>query len=142
MGSHKGTKASRDEELERLATAVVDSSYVLHTNLGPGLLESAYEVLLHEELRSRGIEAARQVSIPLRYKSVIIDNAFKIDLLIENRLIVELKSVERLMPVHGKQVLTYLRLMKLPLGLRVNFGDTVLRTGIKRIANDYTGDRD
>jgi GxxExxY protein len=141
LSSHKGTKVSRDDELERLATAVVDCGFTIHRDLGPGLLESAYEVILAEELRARGIGVSRQVIVPLRYKSVVVDNAFKVDLLIENRLIVELKSVERLLPVHGKQVLTYLRLMDLPLGLLINFGEEVFRTGVRRIANNYSGDR-
>ncbi|MFA9200171.1 MAG: GxxExxY protein [Cypionkella sp.] len=131
----------RDEELERLATTAVDCGMQIHRELGPGLLESAYEAILSEELRSRGIGVARQVNVPLRYKSIVIDNAFKVDLLVENRLIIELKSAGRLLPVHGKQVLTYLRLMNLPLGLLMNFGEEVLRTGIKRVANDYSGNR-
>lgn len=141
MISHKDTKVSRDEGLERLATAVVDCGFQLHRDIGPGLLESAYELILHEELQARGFDVARQVVVPLRYKSVVVHNAFKIDLLIEGRLIVELKSIERLMPVHGKQVLTYLRLMNLPLGLLINFGEAVYRTGVRRIANNYSGDR-
>ena len=131
----------RDDALERLATTVVDCGFAIHRDLGPGLLESAYEMILAEEIRERGIEVSRQVAVPLRYKSVVVDNAFKIDLLIEDRLIVELESIERLLPVHGKQVLTYLRLMNLPLGLLMNFGEEVFRTGVRRIANNYSGDR-
>ena len=129
---------SRDEALENLAREVVDCSYRLHRDLSPGLLESAYEILLADQLTRKGIGVARQVVAPLRYQGVVIDNAFKIDLLVENRLIVELKSVERLLPVHGKQVLTYLRLMDLPLGLLINFGEALFKSGVKRIANDYS----
>lgn len=77
--------------------------------------------------------------MPLSYDGVVIDNAFKIDLLVESKLVVELKSVERLLPVHGKQVLTYLRLMHLPLGLLINFGEAFYKNGVKRVANDYSG---
>lgn len=85
---------------------MVDCGYCLHRDLGPGLLETAYEVLMADQLSKRGLRVARQVFVPLRYSGVVVDNAFKIDLLIEDRLIVELKSVEKLAPVHGEQVLT------------------------------------
>lgn len=91
------------------------------------------------ELGRRGFDVARQVPVPLKYKGVVVDNAFKIDLLVDRRLIVELKSIERLAPVHGKQVLTYLRLMGLPLGLLMNFGQATFKDGLRRIANDYFG---
>ncbi len=130
-----------DGELEHIASAVVDCGFQLHRDLGPGLLETAYEVLMFELLRERGLDVARQTSVPLRYRHIAIDNAFKVDLLIENQLVVELKSIERLMPVHGKQVLTYLRLMNLPLGLLVNFGEAVFKTGVRRVVNDYYGGR-
>mgnify|MGYP000616135398 CR=1 FL=1 len=119
---------------------VVDCGYRLHRDLGPGLLETAYEMLIVHQLSKRGLRVARQVFVPLRYDGVVVDNAFKIDLLVEDRLVVELKSVEKLMPVHGKQVLTYLRLMDLPLGLLMNFGESLFRNGVKRIANDHSGD--
>ena len=92
-----------------------------------------------EALRQRGLSAVRQVQVPLRYRGVVVDNAFKIDLLVEQQLVVELKSIERLAPVHGKQVLTYLRLMQLPLGLLMNFGQATFKDGLRRIANDYFG---
>lgn len=98
-------------------------------------------MLLFEELRSLGVDVQRQVSAPLRYKNTLVENAFKIDLLVGRQLVVELKSVERLMPVHCKQVLTHLRLMGLPLGLLINFGEATIKTGIRRIANDYSGNR-
>ncbi|NCP19927.1 MAG: GxxExxY protein [Erythrobacter sp.] len=132
---------SRDYELERLVGIVIDCGYHLHRDLGPGLLENAYERLMFEELRRAGIPLRRQVSMPLQHKGVVIDNAYIIDLLIADRLIVELKSVERLMPVHGKQVLTYLRLMNLPLGLLINFGQPMFKDGLKRIVNNYEDGR-
>ena len=129
----------RHDELERLARAVVDCGYQLHKDLGPGLLESAYEALMAEALRQSGISVVRQVPVTMTYKGIVVDNAFKIDLLVDSTLVVELKSIERLAPVHGKQVLTYLRLMKLPLGLLMNFGQATFKDGLRRIANDYYG---
>jgi iron complex transport system substrate-binding protein len=130
---------SRDPELEALVTLVVDMGFRLHRDLGPGLLETAYEMILAEKLRERGIALARQVPINVKYEGILIENAFKIDLLVANRLIVELKSVERVNPVHSKQVLTYLRLMNLPLGLLMNFGQALFKDGVKRITNGYDG---
>jgi iron complex transport system substrate-binding protein len=128
---------SRDDDLEILAATVIDTGFKLHQHLGPGLLETAYEMILFEKLRQSGVEVARQVPINVRYEAILIENAFKIDLLIANRLVVELKSVERTSPVHAKQVLTYLRLMNLPLGLLINFGQALFKDGIKRITNGY-----
>ena len=116
---------------------MVDCGFNLHRDLGPGLLETAYEILLFEELRGQGLKVARQVCVPLRYKQTVIENAFKLDLLVEDRLVIELKSVERLIPLHGKQVLTYLRSMDLPLGLLINFGEAMFKNGLRRIVNDY-----
>lgn len=130
---------SHPDELEQLARIAVQCGYELHRDLGPGLLESAYEALLASELDRRSIRVERQVSIPLNYGGVVVDNAFKIDLLVEGQLVIELKSIDRLAPVHGKQVLTYLRLMRLPLGLLMNFGQATFKDGLKRVANDYFG---
>ena len=130
---------ARQDHLEEITRRVIDCGYHLHRDLGPGLLESAYEALMQEMLRQAGLHVEKQVAVPLRYKGVVIDNAFKIDLLVENQLVVELKSVERLSDVHGKQVLTYLRLMDLPLGLLMNFGQATFKDGLRRIANDYFG---
>ncbi|KUO55546.1 MAG: Fe3+ hydroxamate ABC transporter substrate-binding protein [Sphingomonadales bacterium BRH_c3] len=129
----------RKADIEELAREVVDCGFHLHKDLGPGLLESAYETLMAAELGRRGLDVVRQVPVPLKYKGVVVDNAFKIDLLVDRQLIVELKSIERLAPVHGKQVLTYLRLMGLPLGLLMNFGQGTFKDGLRRIANDYFG---
>ena len=130
---------SRFDDLEAIAGIVVDCGFQLHKEIGPGLLENAYEALMAEALRQRGLSAVRQVQVPLRYRGVVVDNAFRIDLLVEQQLVVELKSIERLAPVHGKQVLTYLRLMQLPLGLLMNFGQATFKDGLRRIANDYFG---
>lgn len=126
-------------DLEAIAKIVVDRGYHLHRDTGPGMLESVYEVLLAESLKEAGLNARRQVTVPIKYNGVVIDNAFKIDLLVEDRLIIELKSVERSQPVHAKQLLTYLRLMNLPLGLLMNFGMPTFKEGLKRVANDYFG---
>lgn len=130
---------SRLEQLELTARCVVNCGFHIHRDLGPGLLESAYEALLAESLRQEGLSVKRQVPIGMTYKGVVIDNAFKIDLLVEEQLVVEIKSIERLGAVHGKQILTYLRLMSLPLGLLMNFGQATFKDGLKRVANDYYG---
>jgi GxxExxY protein len=124
-------------DIEELARLAIDCGFHLHKEMGPGLLETVYEVLLFEAIKERGLRAQRQVVVPIRYNGVVIDNAFKADLVIENRLVIELKSTEQFAPVHGKQLLTYLRLMDLPLGLLMNFGMYSFKDGVKRIANDY-----
>ena len=131
---------SRLDELEGIARTAIDCGYRLHRDLGPGLLESAYEALLAAALIRRGLRVRRQVPVAMNYEGVVVDNAFKIDLLIEDKLIIELKSIDRLGAVHGKQFLTYLRLMDLPLGLLMNFGQATFKDGLRRIANDYYGD--
>lgn len=128
---------SRLEPLEELARIAVDCGYRLHRDLGPGLLESVYEIMLAESLGEVGLCCARQVPVPIRYKGVVVDNAFKVDLLVEQSLVIERKSTERTALVHGKQVLTYLRLMDLPLGLLMNLGQATFKGGLQRIANDY-----
>jgi GxxExxY protein len=128
---------SRDDLLEDLARRSIDCGFRLHNELGPGLLESVYEAVLAAMLVDCGISVARQVAVPIRYNGVVIDNAFRADLLVEGRLLIELKSTERHSPVHAKQVLTYLRLMNLPLGLLMNFGQATFKEGVSRIANNY-----
>ena len=128
---------SEHDEIDALARVAVEYGFRLHRDLGPGLLESAYETFMFESLRRQGIEAARQVMVPLRYDGIVIEAAFRADLILGNKLLVEIKSVERNAPVHGKQVLTYLRLMNLPLGLLLNFGLPTFKEGVRRIANDF-----
>lgn len=127
------------KELEQLAKIAVDCGYRLHTELGPALLESVYEILLAESLNAAGLAAERQVSVPIKFKGIVIDNAFRADILVERNLLIELKSTERTAQVHGKQVLTYLRLMNLPLGLLMNFGQATFKDGLQRVANNYFG---
>ena len=130
---------SGQTDLERIARIAVNCGYQIHKDLGPGLLENAYEALMAEALKQAGINVRRQVAITMNYKGVLVENAFKIDLLVEEQLVLELKSIERLAPVHGKQVLTYLRLANLQLGLLMNFGQAIFKDGLKRVANDYYG---
>ena len=119
-----------------IAKVIVDAAYRVHTHLGPGLLESVYETVLHHEIDKRGLKTDRQVSIPIVYDDLIIDDAFKADIVVENKVIIELKSVENVQPVHKKQLLTYLRLADKRLGLLINFGAALLKDGITRIVNN------
>ena len=118
-----------------IARIIVDACYRMHTALGPGLLEVVYEVVLQKELQSRGLTVARQVPVSIVWDDVVFEEGFRADLVVNDLVIVELKSVEKLARVHGKQVLTYLRLMDKRLGLLVNFGEELMKTGIKRIVN-------
>ncbi len=118
-----------------IATQVVDAAYQVHTRLGPGLLESVYEVALAYELKGRGLQAERQVPIPIQYDSIKFDEGFKADVIVDGKVILELKSVEKIVPVHKKQLLTYLRLADKRLGLLINFGAELIKDGISRVVN-------
>lgn len=120
-------------ELERIASPVVDAAFTVHTRLGPGLLESVYEVCLAHELEKRGLTVQRQVVVPISYDSMRIENAFKLDLLIDGRLIVELKALDTVLPVHYAQLLTYLKLTQNRLGLLINFNVPLIKGGIRRV---------
>lgn len=122
-------------ELEQIAKDVVDASMKLHMALGPGLLESVYTVILQKKLQERGYHVEREVPIPVEYEGVKFEIGFRADFIVNGCFIVELKSVERLAPVHPKQLLTYLRLTGFRLGLLINFGEALLKDGIKRVAN-------
>ena len=117
---------------------VLDLSLRIHRELGPGLLESVYETVLAGKLAERGYKVARQVPVDKVFEGTIFSAAFKVDLLVDQRLIVEIKSIERLSAVHGKQLLTYLRLSNQPVGLLFNFGAATLKEGVKRIVNGHT----
>ena len=121
--------------LEELAKIAVDCGFKIHDRLGPGLLESVYEAILENSLIRRGLFVERQKPVPISFDGMLLNEGFKADILVEGRLLIELKSVERIAPVHGKQVLTYLRLLDLPLGLLMNFGSATFAEGVKRIAN-------
>lgn len=124
-------------DLEELARVAVDCGFKLHEALGPGLLESVYEACLFQSLAARGLYVERQKAVPIRYEGVVLDEGFRVDLLVEHRLLIELKSTEAHAPVHAKQVITYLRLMNLPLGLLMNFGAATFKDGVRRLANNY-----
>jgi GxxExxY protein len=118
-----------------IATEVIRAALKVHTALGPGLLESVYEVILAHDLRKNGLSVERQRPIRIRYDGLTFDEGFRADLVLENLVIVELKSVQTLVPVHSKQLLTQLRLADLKLGLLINFGEERLKHGNKRVAN-------
>ena len=121
--------------LNKISGVIVDSALKVHRALGPGLLESAYHACLLYELRKRGLEAASQVEMPIRYDNVVIETAFRIDLLVENAIVVELKALPKIHPVHEAQLLSYLRLSGSKLGLLINFHAVLLRDGITRMVN-------
>jgi GxxExxY protein len=123
--------------LEQTSAVVVDAAFQLHKNLGPGLLESVYETILARTLEQRGLRVDRQRVLAFDYQGMHFDEGFRIDLLVNDSVVVELKSVEQLKPVHSKQVLTYLRLLDLRLGLLVNFGAGTFKEGVKRIVNAH-----
>ena len=120
-------------ELNELSRIVVDAAFEVHRGLGPGLLESVYEVVLAETVRARGLKVERQKPIPIRFDGQVFDEGFRADLIVEGRVLVELKSVEQLARVHKKQVLTYLKLSGIPLGLLINFGGELLKGNIERL---------
>ncbi len=121
-------------DLDGIARQVVDSAHAVHRALGPGLLESVYEVCLLHELAKRGLKVNRQVAVPITYDHVRLDAGLRLDLVVESSLLLELKAVETILPVHQAQVLPYLKLSGLRLGLLINFNVPVIRDGIKRIA--------
>lgn len=121
--------------LDDITGAIVDEAMRIHKELGPGLLESVYGVVLARVLERRGFAVELQKPISFDYDGITFPNGFVVDLLVESRVVVELKSLERLAPVHGKQLLTYLRLMHLPVGLLINFGGATLREGLHRIVH-------
>ena len=123
----------RENELSKL---IVDTSYRIHVELGPGLFESVYEEIMHYELLRYGLHVDRQKEIPLIWKEVILDRSFKADLIVENLVLIEIKSIETIASVHQKQVLTYLRLTRLKLGLLINFNEQLIKNGITRIVNN------
>ena len=119
----------------QLSKFILDAAFRVHSKSGPGLLETVYEVILAHELRKQGLRVQRQVPIRIRYDELVFDEGFRADLLVEDKVIVELKSVEKLIPAHSKQVLTQLRLSERRLGLLINFGEVRLKNGIERIVN-------
>lgn len=125
------------EELNHLSGEIIDACFSVHSELGPGLLESVYEICLAKELLSRGIHFERQVALPVLYKGEQLDAGFRIDFLVGGQIVVELKAVEQLLAVHEAQLLTYLKLANKRLGLLINFNVPVIRKGIKRMVNQF-----
>jgi GxxExxY protein len=126
------------KDIDRISGDVVDVAMRLHRDLGPGLLESVYEMILAVRLTQMGYSVARQRAIDVEFEGLRFDAAFRIDLLVEDRLLIEIKSVDRLSGVHAKQLLTYLRLAGQPVGLLINFGGETLKEGIRRLVNNHT----
>ena len=129
--------AAIPQEAERVAAVVVDAAYKVHKTLGPGLLESVYEAVLARMLERRGLRVERQKAVAFDFDGMHFDEGLRVDLLVEGCLVVELKSVETLAPVHAKQLLTYLRLLNLPIGLLINFGAATFKEGAKRVVNNH-----
>ena len=130
--NHRDTEALRGDEVTGL---IIGSCIEIHRMLGPGLLESAYEECLCYELSKQGLSFPRQLALPVTYKGVKLDCGYRVDLLVADYVVVELKTVESLLPIHEAQLLTYLKLMNKPVGLLINFNVSVLKNGIKRLAN-------
>ncbi len=126
----------KPQSLDDITGEIVDAAMKIHKALGPGLLESVYEAVLARELERRGLRVERQKAISFEYDGMHFDEGFRVDLLVEGLIVVELKSLEKLAPVHSKQLLTYLRLMNLSVGLLINFGNALLKEGLHRIVND------
>jgi GxxExxY protein len=133
--SKMATEGGDTRSLNEITGEVVDAALKVHKGLGPGLLESVYEAVLAAELRRRGLTVERQKGVSFDFDEMHFDEGLRIDLLVEGAVVVELKSVEELAPVHTKQVLTYLRLLDLHVGLLINFGAPTLKEGLHRIVN-------
>src|SRR5882672_4442997 len=134
--NHQDTKSPRaiSSRTDEIAKVVVDAAYAVHKALGPGLLESVYEICLAHELVKRGLKIERQVSLPVVYDSIRLDAGLRLDFVVEQQLVVELKAVEVILPVHEAQLLTYLKLSAHRLGLLINFNVPLIKQGIRRMA--------
>jgi GxxExxY protein len=128
-----GYGESTDPELERIAKIVVDCIYQVHRNLGPGLLESIYSICLTHELRKRGLKVEREVKLPIVYDGIRLESALRLDLIVESRILIEAKSVEKIIPVFEAQLFSYLRLTGQSLGFLVNFNVPMIKDGLKRV---------
>lgn len=124
-------------EIDDLTAIVVDECIAIHRELGPGLFESVYETVLAGRLVGRGLAVTRQVAVPLLFDGHTFDAAFRIDILVEERLVLEIKATEQLSKAHGKQLLTYLRILKQPVGLLLNFSQATMKDGIRRVVNGH-----
>ena len=133
----RDTKTMESERREQIIKVILDTAFKIHTTLGPALLESLYETILSTELRKQGLRVENQKTVEFEYNGTPYRNELRLDLLVEDEVIVELKSVEKLLPVATKQLLTYLRLCDKKIGLLINFGEGSLRNGVHRILNSH-----
>jgi GxxExxY protein len=124
-------------QIDEISAVVIHEAIVIHRELGPGLFEIVYETILVGRLEARGLKVARQVVVPLVFDGHSFETAFRIDILVEDRLVLEIKAVEKLSKAHAKQLLTYLRILKQPVGLLLNFSEAKMTEGIRRMVNDY-----
>ncbi len=138
--NHRDTEAQRETQripiphaVNETSGAVVDAAFQVHQTLGPGLLESVYEQCLQYELADRGLDVKRQVQVPMMYKDLQFDCGFRIDLLVNDQVVVELKAIEVVLPIHLAQLLTYLKITKHRVGLLINFNQTKIKNGIHRL---------
>lgn len=129
-----GTKAAKDEN--DISSVILDAAFRVHSGLGPGLLENAYEACLAYELRSAGLKTQTQVPMPLVYRDVTLEVGYRLDVLVEDLVVVEIKAVEALAPIHRAQLLCYLKLSRKKLGILINFNEVSLKNGIKRVVNN------
>ncbi|MGY2736513.1 GxxExxY protein [Sphingomonas sp. UYP23] len=137
FAQRRGGRGEEVRDIDEISGDVLDVAVRLHRDLGPGLMESVYEALMAGRLAKMGYAVARQQPIDIDFDGMRFEGAFKIDLMVDQRLVVEIKSIERLLPVHAKQLLTYLRLTKQPVGLLINFGGDTLKEGIRRLVNNH-----
>jgi len=126
---------SKNHTENSVAKIIVDVAFQIHKKLGPGLLESAYQTIMVDELKKRGLDVKSEVIMPVIYDDVVIENGYRADIIVEDLVIIELKSVEKIAYVHKKQLLTYLKLSNYKLGLLINFGAPLIKLGIKRVVN-------
>lgn len=133
----RGAESAEMLPIDEISGIVVDEAISLHRNLGPGLFESVYETILAARLEARGFKVDRQYPVALDYEGQHFDIAFRVDLLVDDRLVVEIKAVEQLSKAHAKQLLTYLRLLKQPVGLLLNFSGETMKEGIRRMVNNH-----
>jgi GxxExxY protein len=126
--------------IDEISAVVVDESIGVHRELGPGLFENVYQTILAGRLEARGLRVARQVPVPLTYDGHFFEAAFRVDILVDDRLVLEIKAVDQLTKAHARQILTYLRLLRQPVGLLLNFSAATMKDGIRRMVNDHRPD--
>lgn len=127
-----------ERDIDEITGIIVDSAYKIHIGLGPGLLESVYATVLAQALERRGLYVERENAISFEFDGIRFDEGLRVDLLVENKVVVELKSTEKNIPLYGKQVMTYIRLLNLPVGLLINFGTEKFKEGLQRVVNNHS----